>query len=186
MNVLVLIGSTRGASYNARVAEAAVASLPADVSVTRFDLTALPFYDSEADAAGELGEQVAEYRRRVQAADAILIATPVYNGSMAASVKNAIDIASRPRPGAPITGIPVAVVTAALNARAVGVIDQVRLSTTIAGAAPLDRGVVALLGESFDAQGRVGDELRGELADLMDDLLRAAEARVDDTEESAA
>ena len=96
MNVLVLIGSTRGASYNARVAEAAVASLPAEVSVTRFDLTALPFYDSEADAAGELGEQVAEFRRRVQAADAILIATPVYNGSMAASVKNAIDIASRP------------------------------------------------------------------------------------------
>lgn len=179
MNVLVLIGSTRGASYNARVAEAAVATLPAEVGVTRFDLTTLPFYDSEADAAGELGEAAAEFRRRVQAADAILMATPVYNGSMAAAVKNAIDVASRPRPGASITGIPVAVVTAALNPRAFGVVDQVRLSLRIAGAEPLERGVVALLGESFDAQGRVGDELRQELTSLMDDLCRAAEHRSD-------
>ena len=186
MNVLVLIGSTRGASYNARVAEAAVATLPAEVRVTRFDLSTLPFYDAEADAAGELGEVVTEFRRRVQAADAILIATPVYNGGMAAAVKNAIDVASRPRPGASITGTPVAVVTAALNPRAIGVVDQVRLSLRIAGAEPLERGVVALLGESFDAEGRVGDELRQDLTSLMDDLCRAVEPDRSDSAASAA
>ncbi|HVK45779.1 MAG TPA: NAD(P)H-dependent oxidoreductase, partial [Micropruina sp.] len=176
MNVLVLVGSTRAASYNARMAEAVVAALPAHVAVSRFDLTTLPFYDADADAAGELGEVVDVFRRGVAAADAIVIATPVYNGSMSASVKNAIDTASRPRPGASISGVPVGVVTAASNARAAGVLEHVRLSLRIAGAAPLGRGLVALLGESFDAQGDLVPELRDELAGFVSELLAAADS----------
>lgn len=46
MNLLVLVGSTRPGSFNAQLAELAVADLPAGVTVTRFDrLHQLPFYE---------------------------------------------------------------------------------------------------------------------------------------------
>ena len=92
MNVLVLVGSTRAASYNARMAEAVVAALPAHVAVSRFDLTTLPFYDADADAAGELGEVVDVFRRGVAAADAIVIATPVYKAAYSGVLKVFLDL----------------------------------------------------------------------------------------------
>ena len=49
MNVLTLVGSGRRGSFNARLADAAVAALPAGTVETRFDLTALPFYDADRD-----------------------------------------------------------------------------------------------------------------------------------------
>lgn len=176
VNVLVLVGSTRGGSYNARLAEAAVAALPADSVVSRFDITRLPFYDADADAAGELGAEVAEFRAAVAAADAVLIATPAYNGSMSGAVKNAIDVASRPREAAPIAATPVAVLSTSLNPRAAqGVVDQVVLSLTIAGAAPLQHNLAVGINEAFEPAATdapldagVGERLAGLVRDLLD------------------
>src|SRR5580765_179946 len=105
MNLLVLVGSTRPGSYNAQLADLAIADLPADVTVTRFDrLGELPFYEEHTDAAGGFPAIVDEFRATVSAADAILVVTPEYNGGMSALLKNALDIASRPRAKAPIAG----------------------------------------------------------------------------------
>lgn len=113
MNLLVLVGSTRPGSFNAQLADLAVADLPADVTVTRFDrLRELPFYEEHIDAAGEFPAIVDEFRATVGAADAILLVTPEYNGGMSALMKNALDIASRPRANAAIAGKPVAVLAA--------------------------------------------------------------------------
>jgi NAD(P)H-dependent FMN reductase len=49
-------------------------------------------------------------RAEVQSADALLLVTPEYNGTMSAALKNAIDWISRPFGAGAITGKPVAVI----------------------------------------------------------------------------
>lgn len=178
MNTLVLVGSTRRGSFNAAAAQAAIEALPADCTVTRFDVTGLPFYDADADAAGELGERVAEFRRLLAEADAVLLASPVYNGSMAAPVKNAIDIASRPREAAAIAGKPVGVISVVANPRAAAVLEHVQFSLRIAGAAPLERGVAVPFADSFEADGHPSAPLREQLNVLIGDLLAAGDGSV--------
>ncbi len=170
MKLLVLVGSNRAGSFNARLADLAVAELPADVAATRFDLDTLPFYSEHFDADGEIPAPVAAFRAEVAEADAILIASPSYNGTMSAQVKNAIDTASRPREHAPISGTPVAVVSAAYH-RGAGesVIRAIHAAATIAGATPIDGGaVVAPHFEAFEEDGSLKDEsVAIELADFV-------------------
>ncbi|MFT3860495.1 NADPH-dependent FMN reductase [Micropruina sp.] len=175
MNILVLVGSTRRGSINARLAGAAVQELPAGTTVTGFDLTTLPFYDADRDAAGHSGATVTEFRAAVAAADGLLIASPAYNGGMAAEVKNAIDTASRPRGAAVIAGKPVGLLTAPLSPKTgPTVAEQLTLTLRIAGARPLP-AVIAPGRESFDAQDRVVDALRVELDALATALVEAIE-----------
>ena len=51
-------------------------------------------------------------REKIARADAVLIATPEYNGSIPGALKNALDWASRPFPDNCLRGKPVAVVGA--------------------------------------------------------------------------
>ena len=175
MKVLVLVGSSRRGSFNGRLADAAVEALPADFERTSFDITLLPFYNAERDATDGLGQMVYDFRAAVAEADGVLIASPAYNGGMAAEVKNAIDTASRPRGAAAIAGTPVAVLTSPYTPKAgTAVAEQLTLALRIAGALPLP-AVIAPLGQSFDADGHANADLRGELDDLAAALVRAIE-----------
>ena len=175
MKVLVLVGSTRQGSFNGRLADAAVAALPADVERTSFDITTLPFYNADRDAAEGLGQVVEDFRAAVSEADAVLIASPAYNGGMSAEVKNAIDPASRPRGAAAIAGTPVAVLTSPYTEQAgVGVVEQLRLALRIAGATQLP-AVNAPFIQAFDAEGRINATFSAELDDLATALVHAVE-----------
>ncbi|HOQ52615.1 MAG TPA: NAD(P)H-dependent oxidoreductase [Micropruina sp.] len=175
MNVLTLVGSGRRGSFNARLADAAVAALPAGTVETRFDLTALPFYDADRDEEGTLGASVQALRSAVAAADAIVVASPAYNGALAAEVKNAIDTASRPRGNAVIVGKPAAVLTAPFRAEAgARVIEQITMSLQIAGAQPVG-AVNAPFLESFDAEGAVTPQVRTAIEALVSELVQTAE-----------
>ncbi len=160
MKLLVLVGSNRADSFNSHLADLAVAELPQDVEVNRFDIHTLPFYSQDLDEAGELGAAVSAFRAAVAGADAILVATPIYNGGMSSQTKNAIDTASRPRESAPIHGKPVAVISAAYNpAAGARLLSDAAFHLTIAGARPVDGGVVvAPHFEAFDEDGSIKDE----------------------------
>lgn len=174
MNVLVLVGSVRRGSFNALLADATVAALPAGTEVTRFDLTTLPFYDADRDESGMLGESVEAFRFAVAGADAILVASPAYNGALTAEVKNAIDTASRPRGSAAIVGKPVAVLTSAFRAEAgARVLEQVSVALRIAGADPRE-ALNAPFVASFDADGAVTPGVRAEIKTLVSSLVRTA------------
>ena len=57
------------------------------------------------------------FREAVAAADALVVATPEYNGSIPGVLKNAIDWASRPRGASALDGKPVAVISVSPSPR---------------------------------------------------------------------
>ncbi len=158
MNVLVLVGSLRTDSLNRRLADAALAHLPAGVDATVFEgLADLPHYSQDLDVE-PLPRVAADLRAAVAGADALLVVTPEYNGSLPSALKNAIDWASRPRGSAAIAGTPAAVVAASGSPRAARWAreDAVRV-LTIAGAEVLEDTVgVGSAMEAF-AEGRLSD-----------------------------
>lgn len=172
MNVVLLVGSSRRESFNARLAQAAVEQLHG-ASVTVLDPRELPFYDEDVDAAGQLGDAVDRFRGSIAAADALVVVSPAYNGSMAGSIKNAIDVASRPRGAASLLGKPAAVLCASANPRAgVGVVEHITTALRIAGAAPVGDGLATTLHGAFP-DGVLAAGVRDAVATLMADLAAA-------------
>src|SRR3984957_699530 len=97
IKVLTLVGSLRAASLNRQIAELAADVAPDDVSVTIFDrLGELPFYNEDIDNEADVPASVTALRAVAAEADATLVVTPEYNGSIPAVIKNAIDWLSRP------------------------------------------------------------------------------------------
>ncbi len=136
--ILVLVGSLRSGSDNRRVAEAAVKLAPSGISVEIFDsLGDLALYNGDHDQPGVV-VAADRLRAEVQSADALLLVTPEYNGTMTA-LKNAIDWISRPFGAGAITGKPVAVIgTSHGRYGGVWAHDDARKSARIAGAHVLD------------------------------------------------
>lgn len=132
--ILVLVGSLRAGSHNRQLAEAAARHAPRDVEITVYeDLADLPYYNEDLDV-GAVVPQAEALRAAVLAADALLLVSPEYNGTMSAVLKNAIDWLSRPFGAGAITDKPVAVVGAAFGAYGgVWAHDDVRKAVGIAG-----------------------------------------------------
>ncbi len=177
MKVIAVSGSLRAGSHNTQLLRAAAAAAPAGVEVELWEgIGDLPLYDQDLDV-GEVPEPVRRLREDWGGADAILFATPEYNGSVPGGLKNAVDWASRPRLEAPLTNKTVSVVGAspgqfgALWAQA-----DLRKTLGVAGARVVgDELPVTRAHEKFDADGRLLDEeLRGRLTLLLETL--AAEA----------
>lgn len=175
MKLLVLVGSLRADSFNARLARAAVRHLPEHVEATTFDgLRDLPHYDQDIDV-DHPGEAVVALRRAIDEADAVLIASPEYNGSVPGVLKNAIDWASRPRGAAALAGKPVAIMGAVGSPRAAEWLraDLTRV-LTVAGAKPLRTTVgVGTAHEAFVEDALADDEADRLVAELVAELVDA-------------
>ena len=94
IHVIGFSGSLRKASHNTGLLRAATKVLPDGMTLEIFDLTPLPFYNSDVEALG-MPAPVQDFRTRIAAADALLIACPEYNYSVTGALQNAIDWASR-------------------------------------------------------------------------------------------
>jgi NAD(P)H-dependent FMN reductase len=134
VKILVLVGSLREASLNRQLAEVASESAPAGVSLQLFDrLGELPFYNEDIDGEG-VAEPVQALRLAAAEADAALVVTPEYNGSIPGVLKNAIDWLSRPFGDGALKGKPMAVIGTALGQYGgVWAHDETRKSFGIAG-----------------------------------------------------
>jgi chromate reductase len=112
VRVVGISGSLRPSSYNTALLKAAATELPAEaVCVPWRGLGLHPAYREDCDGR-RVPPAVASLRRTLSGADAVLIATPEYNGSIPGSLKNALDWASRPFPDNCLRGKPVAVIGA--------------------------------------------------------------------------
>lgn len=105
----MLVGSLREDGYSARLA-AALARLALDrLDFVAAPIRALPLYDPGLELDPPAAWQ--GFRAAVRSADAVLFVTPEYNRSIPGSLKNAIDIGSRPYGESVFFGRPAAVVS---------------------------------------------------------------------------
>jgi chromate reductase len=168
MKVLTVSGSLRADSYNTSLLRAAIEAAPEGVEVELFDpagIAGLPVYDQDLDS-GEAPEPVVRLRETWGSADAILFATPEYNGSVPGGLKNAIDWASRPRHEAALLNKTAAVVGASTGQfGAMWAQADLRKILGAAGARVVgDELPVTRAHEKFDSAGRLLD---GELFERL-------------------
>ena len=112
LRILALSGSLRAGSYNTALLRAAQELAPDTLAVTLYDLRALPMYDGDLESQG-LPEAVKHFVDALRTSDGLLLATPEYNASFPAVLKNAIDWASRPPQPTALVGLPTALMGAA-------------------------------------------------------------------------
>ncbi len=177
MRVLGISGSLRRGSHNTTLLRAAAELLPPPVELEVFDsLKAVPAYDADDDEGrGPAGAR--RLRDAIEAADAILIATPEYNHSVPGQLKNALDWASRPFPDNVLRGKPVAVVGASTGMfGAVWSQAEVRKVLAAAGAGVIDEELPVGHADAAFTDGRLADpDLRERYAEILDELVSQAE-----------
>jgi chromate reductase len=180
MLVLGISGSLRANSYNTQLLRAAEELLPEGVAFELYDgLGTLPPYDQDVEDEGAPAP-VQDLRARIAGADAVLFATPEYNGSIPGVLKNAVDWASRPRAGASLANKPVAVAGATTGAFG-GVWAQADLRKVlgIAGARVVEGDVaIGHAPDKFAGGVLVDAESRSQLGELLRELVQQAELRL--------
>lgn len=186
MRVLGVAGSLRADSHNRRLLEAAADQLPPGAELIIFDdLKAVePFDETDEHEHGGGLPGADAFIAAIRDADAVLFATPEYNGSIPGVLKNAIDWASRPTPTtSPLANKPVAVIGASTGMfGGVWAQAELRKALGLAGARVLDQELaVPAAHQAFTDEGRLARgvtrrRLREILAQL-DEHTRARQSR---------
>jgi chromate reductase len=149
---------------------AAAELLPPGAELVVFDeLRDIPAYDEDLES-GAAPDAVAALKAAIAEADAVLIATPEYNGSVPGFLKNALDWVSRPFEDNPLRNKPAAVMGASTGMfGAVWAQAELRKVLAAMGARVADVDApVPQVHEQFDENGGLHDQ----------DLREAIEAAV--------
>lgn len=104
MEVLAFSGSTRTDSYNKKLMDEAVEmarQMGATVTVIDLKDYPMPFYDADMEMKQGMPTNAKRLRNLMISNNAVIIASPEYNHSMSAVLKNALDWASRSEDGNP-------------------------------------------------------------------------------------
>jgi chromate reductase len=177
LKILGFAGSLRKASYNKALLRAAVELAPKDVEIEVFDLDGIPPFNQDFER--QLPEKVKEFKAKIKAADAVLIATPEYNYSIPGVLKNAIDWASRPYSDSAFDGKPVAIMGASIGMLGTARAQyHLRQCFVFLNMYPLNKPevMVAYAPQKFDENGRLTDEeTRKYVAMLLQSLVDWAE-----------
>jgi chromate reductase, NAD(P)H dehydrogenase (quinone) len=173
LHFLGISGSLRKGSFNTMLLKVALTSVPEDVTTEIGDISDLPLYNADVEAAAYPASAM-RLKEQIRKADALVIATPEYNYSMPGVLKNAIDWVSRPPKDSPFFNKPFAILSASTGilggARAQ---YHLRQSAVFLNMHPLNRPevIVAKAQDKFDAEGNFNDEpgkelIRKQMAEL--------------------
>jgi chromate reductase len=156
------------------VMRTALESLPDGTKLEIFDIAEFPPFNQDLEQTPP--EVVKDFKAKIRAADAILIASPEYNYSIPGVLKNAIDWASRPFNENPFDGKPVAIMSASTG-RLGGARMQYHLRQTFIflNMYPLNRPefMVPKAQEHFNSEVKLTDEeTRQRLRELLEALAK--------------
>ena len=174
MRILGISGSLRAGSLNTQLLRLAAEELPEGVALELSEeLDSIPPFDQ--DLVELAPDEVERLKDAVAASDAVLFATPEFNGSIPGQLKNAVDWVSRPIADNPARSKPVAVIGASTSSFG-GIWAQRELKKVlgILGAKVLDAELPVA-----KADQRLADpdlDLRAELAHVVDALVGAVGA----------
>ncbi|WP_405829499.1 MULTISPECIES: NADPH-dependent FMN reductase [unclassified Streptomyces] len=168
--ILLLSGSLRAGSSNEamlRTAQAVAAETPARVRTVLYDgLGTLPHFNPDEDT-DQLPAPVAGLRAAIAGADAILVCTPEYAGTLPGSFKNLLDWTVG---GTEISDKPVAWVNAAAPGRGQGAEATLRAVLGYTGAAVVDEACVRIpvTGGMSGQDGTIADpEVRARIGEVL-------------------
>ncbi|HMT13723.1 MAG TPA: NAD(P)H-dependent oxidoreductase [Aestuariivirga sp.] len=112
--VAVLVGSLRKESLTRKLALALAPLAPKGMNLKMVEIGDLPLFN--ADHENDPPAAVKAFKKAIEAADAVLFATPEYNRSVPGALKNAIDWGSRPYGMSSWSGKPAAVISQSMGA----------------------------------------------------------------------
>ncbi len=174
LKILGFVGSLRKSSYNRALMRVAVELMPEDAEIEVFDLAGIPPFNQDFET--QPPQIVRDFKAKIRAADALLIATPEYNYSIPGVLKNAIDWASRPYADKVFDRKPVALMSASIGklggARAQ---YHLRQSFVFLNMYPINQPEVMLMqaGQSVDENGNLTNEDTKKLIrKLLEELIR--------------
>jgi chromate reductase, NAD(P)H dehydrogenase (quinone) len=114
MRILGISGSLRAGSLNQELLRLTAEELPEGVELVVYEgLAEVPPYDQDLDDLQP--DEVERLKAEIATADAVLVATPEFNGSIPGQLKNAFDWVSRPLAESPIRSKHVAVIGASTS-----------------------------------------------------------------------
>ena len=173
VHILGFAGSLRKQSYNRAILAAALEMVPDDASLEIFDLEGIPPFNQDLEL--QPPDKVKEFKARIRAADAILIATPEYNYSIPGVLKNAIDWASRPYGDNAFDGKPVAMMGASIGMLGTARAQyHLRQSFVFLNMYPMNQPevMVSFAQDKVDGSGRLTDEkTRKRIKELLESLV---------------
>lgn len=168
MRILGISGSLRDGSHNTELLRLLAEELPAGDELELFTgLGLIPPYDQALDGRPPL--DVRRLKHQIADADAVVLATPEYNGSIPGQLKNALDWVSRPLAESPLRGKPVAVIGASTGQfGGLWAQGELRKVLGIMGAQVVQDGLA--LAKAHERLAEPDEELRGSLADVVRSL----------------
>ena len=173
VRILGIAGSLRRESYNRAALRAATQLVPEGATIDIFELDGIPGFNQDEEQNPPA--KVAELKRGIREADAILIVTPEYNYSVPGVLKNAIDWASRPYGDSAWNGKPAAIMGASVGAIATARAQyHLRQMMVFLNMFPINQPEVMIghASKRFDAQGNLTDEATKEfIRQLLQNLV---------------
>ncbi len=166
MKLVAISGSLRQNSWNTALLRNAIELMPTGSSLEILSIADIPLFNEDVEAQGAL-DVVESLKSSIAAADALVIATPEYNGGIPGVAKNAIDWISRPMSDQPrvLRAKPVALLGATPSGLGTAYAQTAWMAVFRALRMPLWAGegqyMVSRAFEHFDSEGQlVSDELR--------------------------
>ena len=169
LKVLGISGSLRKASFNTAALKACAELMPPGMTLSVARIDDIPIFNQDVFDAG-IPEPAKRLRAEIAAADGLLIASPEYNFSLSAALKNAIDWASRP-PNQVFQDKPIAIFSASAGPMGGARVqyDLRRILVQLWGhVLPRPEVFIGSAQGKFDAQSKLTDETtRKFLTDLL-------------------
>jgi NAD(P)H-dependent FMN reductase len=171
MKILAFAVSRRLESSNRRVLDVIAGRLRTrgiEVDLAGWDEFDMPLFDADLHSAAGVPPGAAEFARRINGADALVIVSPEYNHGPPATLKSALEWISRLSP-VPVSGKP-ALLASATSSPVGGVRGLIFLREVLASlgvwVAPHVFGV-GRAGDAFTAEGELKNEKQSQDLDAM-------------------
>jgi len=169
--ILGIPGSLRAGSWNAALLRLAQERAPEGIRVDIWQgLHEVPPFSEDHEILAP--PPVEELRRAIAEADALLVATPEYNGGAPGQLKNAIDWASRPYGTSALVGKPAGVISASTGSfGGRWAQEEVRKALRLSGAAVIGEGLaVGKAAERLVETGSADEEILTGIDDVLERL----------------
>ena len=168
INVVVLVGSLRKASFNRKVAQVLSEVAPAELKLSIVPIGDLALFNEDLEATPPAPWE--SFRAQIRAADAVLFVTPEYNRSVPAVLKNALDVGSRPYGKSVWNGKPGGVISASMGSTGgFGANHHLRQSLVFLNVPVLQQpeAYLGMVHTLFDEQGQLNEDSQNFLRKYM-------------------